>query len=154
MQTTFLIDSNVLVYAFNEDVQFHKKARELVDKAVNGNFSAVIADKNLFEFFVIITDSRRVEKPLTIEDACDLIDFLVTSGIRVIHASAFVLLKAFELAKKYQVSRQEFFDMVLVATMLEHNINLIMTANDKHFEKMDEIEVINPFKVSSVATGD
>ena len=58
MQNTFLIDTNILVYAYNETSQFHQKALELVENVLNETIVAAISDKNLFEFFVIITQEN------------------------------------------------------------------------------------------------
>ena len=51
METTYLIDTNILVYAYNEDVEFHEEALKILENALNKNIHAAIADKSLFEFF-------------------------------------------------------------------------------------------------------
>ena len=56
METTYLIDTNILIYAFNENSEFHMKSLDIVEKALNKELNAVISDKNLYEFFAIITD--------------------------------------------------------------------------------------------------
>lgn len=58
METTYLIDTNILVYAYNEDVEFHEEALKILENALNKNIHAAIADKSLFEFFAIITDKK------------------------------------------------------------------------------------------------
>ncbi len=146
MATTSLIDTNVLVYAFNPSAPFHLPAREIVEKALNGDMDAAIADKNLYEFYAIVTDARRVQKPVSIEKAIELIELIQNSQIKLVYSARRTVTKALELAKAYQIFRQEVFDLVLVAIMLENNIQTIVTANDKHFGKIKEIAVINPFK--------
>jgi len=146
METTYLIDTNILVYAYNEDSEFHEKALKILENALNKNINAVIADKSLFEFFAIITDSRRIENPITIDETIEIIDFLVDSNITIIYSSSFGFLKTLELAKKYRIKRQEIFDMNLVALMIHNKIDTIITANDRHFRNIKEIKVRNPFK--------
>lgn len=146
MATTYLIDTNILVYAYNEDSNFHEKALKLLENALNKNIYAVIADKNLFEFFAVITDSRRVENPITIDEAIEIINFLVDSNIKIIYSSSFVFLKTIELVRRYKIKRQEIFDINLVSLMIQNKIDTIITANDRHFKKIKEIKVFNPFK--------
>ena len=145
MTTISLIDTNILVYAYNESAPFHEKALEILESALNDEFNAVISDKNLFELWAIITDPKRVEKPQSIEQAHKVINFLINSNIKIIYPSSFTMLKTFELTDKYRISRQHIFDVIFVALMIENKIKTILTANDKHFKQFKEIKVINPF---------
>ena len=43
-------------------------------------------------------------------------------------------------------TKQEIFDINLVALMIQNKIDTIITADDKHFKNTKEINVINPFK--------
>jgi predicted nucleic acid-binding protein len=146
METTYLIDTNILVYAYNEDSEFHEEALRILENALNKNINAAIADKNLFEFFAIITDKRRIENPISTDEAIDIINFLVDSNITIIYSSPFGFLKTLELAGKYKIKRQEIFDTNLVALMIQNKIDTIITANEKHFKNIKEINVLNPFK--------
>jgi predicted nucleic acid-binding protein len=146
METTYLIDTNILVYAYNEDSEFHEEALRILENALNKNINAAIADKNLFEFFAIITDKKRIENPITTDEAIDIINFLVDSNIKIIYSSPFGFLKTLELAGKYKIKRQEIFDTNLVALMIQNKIDTIITANEKHFKNIKEINVLNPFK--------
>ncbi len=146
METTYLIDSNILVYAYNEDVEFHEKALEILENALNKRIDTVISDKNLYEFFAIITDKKRVENPVTIERAIEIINFLVDSNIKIIYSSPFVLSETLTLIGKYKIKKQEVFDLNLVALMIKNKIDTIISANDQHFKNIEEINVFNPFK--------
>lgn len=61
--TVSLLDTNILVYANNEDSPFHIPCKALVEKAINGQFRVAIAIQNLIELYAVITDKRRVEHP-------------------------------------------------------------------------------------------
>src|SRR3989338_6577693 len=73
--TVSLIDTNILVYANNEDSQFHIPCKVLVEKAISIQIRASIAIQNLIELYAVITDKRRVEHPLSPLKAKELIDF-------------------------------------------------------------------------------
>jgi hypothetical protein len=55
-----------------------------------------------------------------------------------------VLPKLLELIRKYPPTRQQIFDLQLVATMLINNVTLVYTFNRKHFENYQEIRVQTP----------
>jgi len=145
MENSYLIDTNILVYAYNENVEYHKKSLKIVEDMLNRQMNAVIADKTLFEFFAIITDPKRVEKPVTIKEACEIIDFLVNSKIKIVYTTQSIVTKTLELVKRYSIKRQDIFDAVLVALMIQNKISTVITANEKHFKDFEEIKVLNPF---------
>lgn len=49
-------------------------------------------------------------------------------------------------AKENNIRAQEFFDVLIVATMLDNDIDTIYTANEDDFSKYNEINVYNPFR--------
>lgn len=81
-----LLDSNILVFADNEDSPNHQKAKELREKARNGEINAYISPQIILEFFAIITNPKRVEKPLSFEDAYKEAEkYLLSHNIKKIH---------------------------------------------------------------------
>lgn len=78
--TASLIDTNILVYANNIDSPFHRKCKTVVEKAVSDEIQAVISIQNLIELYAVITDKRRVERPLTPIKAKELVEFYKRSG--------------------------------------------------------------------------
>jgi len=135
---TCLLDSNLLIYAYNIDS---------VENALNCDIDAYVADKNLFEFFAVITDPKRVSKPLTVHEAIKVIKVYQESNyLKILHTSPQTHVKAFELAEEYNISKQDIFDVVLVAIMLENDVHCIYTRNDQHFKIFDFLTVINPFE--------
>ena len=71
---TYLIDTNIIIYAYNQDAELHKQALSILQDALNNEMSAFIADKSLYEFYAIITDPRRVEKPVTTVEAIEVMN--------------------------------------------------------------------------------
>jgi predicted nucleic acid-binding protein len=56
---------------------------------------------------------------------------------------------ALELCEKYGITPQRYFDAQLVATMIVHEIRTLVTENEKDFDDIVEIRVVNPFLASS-----
>lgn len=48
------------------------------------------------------------------------------------------------LVKKYEVTKQDIFNLQLVATMLSNNVTRLFTYNQDDFMKFSEIEVLTP----------
>lgn len=145
MMNTYLIDTNILVYAYNIDSELHQKSLNILQDALDWKTKVFIADKNLYEFYAIITDSRRVEKPVPIQEANDVVNFLKNSNIQIIFPTPKTIDILLPLLKNYKVKKQQIFDFILAAMIIENNIDTIITRNDKDFNKIKEINVFNPF---------
>ncbi len=59
-----LLDTNVLVYAINEDSPQHPKAPAAVTVALEGAIPGVLVPQVLLEAFAVLTDRRSVKQPL------------------------------------------------------------------------------------------
>lgn len=92
--------------------------------------------------YAIITDSKRVEHPITLIEAIDIINILINSEIHILLSDQISIKKAFELAKKYKITKQNIFDYVLVGMMLSNGIEQLYTYNHKDFSKIKEITII------------
>ncbi len=143
--TAKLIDTNILVYANNEDSEFHAVCKSIVEKAVNGEIKAAIAVQNLIELYAVVTDKRRVERPLSAIKAKELIEFYRgNANIRIIAPTPQTVDTVAKLIEKHRPRSQSIFDCFLIATMLDNGVPAIYTANSDHFKPFDSIKVINP----------
>lgn len=126
MKTTlkgkYLLDTNILVYAYNKASPFHKKAKEITLDAALGKFEAVVAQQNLIEFCNVLCDRFHIS-PSSVKK--DLLD--ITSDFSVINPLPQTILIFMDLlngSKKGQI-----FDLYLAATMLDNDIHNIITLN-------------------------
>ena len=144
--TISLIDTNILVYANNEDSPYHKISKDLVEKALSGDIEVVLSIQNLIEFYAIITDKKRVEHPVSPKRAKELLEFYqVNEFTTIIHPLHQTVTTVAELIERYRPKGQSIFDYLLVATMRDHAISQIYTSNTKHFKTFDFLKVVNPF---------
>ena len=63
------LDTNVLIYAIDEDSQFYPKARSII---LDSDDELFTSSKNLTEFLVVVTRGRTVS--LSIEDALAVLE--------------------------------------------------------------------------------
>ncbi|NQV91406.1 PIN domain-containing protein [Candidatus Woesearchaeota archaeon] len=138
----FLIDSNVLVYAYDKtDEKKHETAFNLMKKCWGQKVQYAISVQNLAEFMVIIT--KKVPQPLPIETAQEIInDIIEHSGWKVLHYDEKILKDALML---YRITQKHFWDTMIAATMLESKVFHIYTENVKDFKEYKHITVVNPF---------
>jgi len=134
-----------LVYAADEASPFHEKSKKLREREIVGKIRLCICPQILVEFFAIITDSRRVEKPIKPKEAIEEIEkYLRSENIFKIYPKEDTLLRTISLLKKYNLRRQRVFDAQLVATMLSNGVIRIYTFNLEDFSKFKEIEALKP----------
>lgn len=143
----YLLDSNVLIYAHNKASPFHKIARSILEESLANKIEGCVAFQNLYEFYSIMTDSTRVERPLPVKEARKiLISYLDADNLPKIYAKSTNLAQTIELLKSIEITKQQIFDLILVATMIENEVFGIYTADEKLFAQFEFLEVINPFK--------
>lgn len=139
----FLIDTNILVYAYDTtDSRKHKIALQLLEKCWKKEIQYAISAQNLSEFFIIIT--RKVPHPLPVAEAEIIIqDICAFSGWMVLHYTKHTLQRSIQLHKE---TGTHFWDALIAATMQEAGIAHIYTENEKDFKLFENITVVNPFK--------
>lgn len=145
MSNISLLDANVLVYARNTQSPYHERAKAVRDQVLTGTIAACIAPQVLWEFFAVVTNSKRIEKPLSPVDAYEEIEQYWNSEmfIKILpNENTFVIVG--RLIGKYQVTGQHIHDVHLVATMIDNNVFTIYSG-DETLQKFTEIRAINPF---------
>ncbi|MEW6609433.1 MAG: PIN domain-containing protein [bacterium] len=84
----FAIDTNLLIYAHNEDSEFHKGAvifleRVMNEQDENGNPTICFSTQVFTEFINVIT-RQTLRKPLSLNEAIDVVQEYLDAGVQVI----------------------------------------------------------------------
>lgn len=136
-----LIDTNILVYAYDITEREKHSICKAIIKEVWLKGGGIVTLQNLMEFFAVVT--RKVEKPLPTKVAKIIVeDILQSDKWTIIDRNEDTFLKAMELVSKHHTS---FWDTLIAACMLENNVKEILTENIKDFENIPGIIAINPF---------
>jgi hypothetical protein len=143
----FSIDTNLLVYAHNEDSEFNKQATSFLEKTLNerdndGNMPICLTAQVLMEFVNVIT-RQNLEKPLPLTEAIRVIDDYLKSGIKIINQKETQIRTFLDLLSSV-TTRKKVFDIALAATLKDHGISGIYTANVADFKEFEFLEVVNP----------
>src|SRR3989344_5665856 len=137
MTDRFLVDSNILVYAFDssEKEKFEKAKKFLKESMGNGN--AFLSAQNLAEFHVNITKGKNgIRKKTSIE-----ITEALSEQFNIVNYNEKTVVKAIETEDEH---KSHFWDSLLAATMQENGIRTIYTENTRDFKKIPWIKAINP----------
>ena len=138
-----LIDTNVLVYSINSSAPYHHQCKMLAEAVKAKKIPGVIFPQILHEFFSIITNERRVEKPLSSLQALEQVKII--KKIFLIQNPPLDYLNYLEnLIKEHNLRGVDIYDASLVAQMLSLKISTICTYNTNDFRRYSEIEVITP----------
>jgi predicted nucleic acid-binding protein len=142
-----LLDTNILVHAYNKTSTNQKEAAGIVKNALQGKLNACLTPQVLYELFAVVTNSKRVEKPLSTKEAADLcIDLWECNGIEKITSTGVAPIEVFELAKSLKLHGAEVFDCGLAVTAKENGVDTIYTENVADFKRYSFVRPLNPFE--------
>lgn len=140
-----LIDTNILVYAADTTAAFHEQAKRLRDRGVRGELLLAVSPQILMEFFAVITNPRRVRQPRSPAEARAEVEKYARSAIRKIHPGHDILDRVLILLQQHPtISRQDIFDLFIVATMQTNGVTRIYTYNREHFTPFPDMTVLTP----------
>jgi predicted nucleic acid-binding protein len=141
-----LLDTNILVHAYNKSSPNQKEAADIVRKAMQGEIEACLTPQILYELFAVVTNPKRVEKPLSNKEAVDLcIDLWECNEIEKLNPSGVAPAEVFKLTKILKLSRAKIFDCALAVVAKENSIETIYTENTEDFKGYSFVKTINPF---------
>lgn len=140
-----LIDTNILLYAFDEYSPHHAACAAFL-KSVQGSDTAWhLAWQNVYEFLRNATRSDYFKRPLTFPEALSFLDALTTHPrLTFLTETDRHRERLSEALKTIPNPRGVFFhDAHLAALCLEHGVRKIATT-DIEFRKFPFLEIIDP----------
>ena len=142
-----LLDTNILVHAYNKSSPNQKQASKIIRQAIHGEIEAYLTAQVIYEFFAVVTDNRRVESPMGLDEAADLcLDLWECREIEKVNPTMLTPNEVFKLAKEQKLTKSRIFDCIIAVTAKENKIGAVYTENVGDFEKYDFIKVLNPFR--------
>jgi predicted nucleic acid-binding protein len=143
-----LLDTNILVHAYNKSSPNQKQASKIIKQAIKGEIDAYLTSQVLYEFFAVVTDHRRVENPMSVDEAADLcLDLWDCREIEKVNPTQLTPSEVFKLAKNKKLAKGRIFDCIIAVTAKENKIDVIYTENVRDFENYGFVKVLNPFRL-------
>ncbi len=141
----YLLDTNVLIYASLDNDPRCEQARQAIEQGRRPDCEAFMSVQNLAEMYPNLTGPKTQPPDTPVEASEKIRRLAALSYVQVLPVSFAVIHLALELAERYQVRRQKFFDMQLAATLILHDISTLVTENAGDFTAIPEIRVVDPF---------
>ncbi|MBM4430240.1 MAG: PIN domain-containing protein [Chloroflexi bacterium] len=138
MNDSFLIDTNVLVYAYDRSQpDKQRRALELLDRLVLGG--GVLSTQVLGEFFVTVT--RKIPAPLSAREGYERIQNYVRAWT-VLSVTPLIVLEA---ARGVQQHHLSYWGAQIWATARLNQIPVILSEDLPHGTTLDGVSFVNPF---------
>lgn len=137
----WVFDSNILIYGLDRSSSLFKEVQALFATVREGQVEVVLSQQNITETIQAFVKGYRKSPVEVIKSLNGLIAEL---EITVISPISTTYQRFFELLSRVN-KPIDVYDYYLAATMLDNGIKRILTANDKDFSQIKEIEAVNPF---------
>ena len=138
MSDKFFIDSNVLVYAYDQhDANKQDIAQSVLTKSIeNGN--GTLSTQVIGEFFTIIT--KKIPIQLSADEAWEIIKTLTV--LPVLHIDMAMVHRAIETHKQYKTT---YWDSLILAAAERAGCTTVITEDLQHGGIYHGVKIINPF---------
>jgi len=137
--STFLVDTNVLVYGEDpRDPNKHQKAIEVLAALASAGTGAVSV-QILGEFFSATT--RRIKPPLSRESASEAVARLY-EALTVYDLRGPMVLDALRGVNQYRIS---YYDALIWATARYHGVPFLLSEDLNAGQIIEGVQIINPF---------
>ncbi len=139
------LDTNILLYAANEDAPEHGICKEFLQKVIENPVDWVIADQVYLELYRALRSPKVMSHPLSAVEAAGHVS-LLRDGMGVMHCGytteCWDRLLGHLQAEDFPYRRTH--DAVLAATLLSHGVRTFYTRNTKDFMSAGFDRVTNP----------
>jgi predicted nucleic acid-binding protein len=145
MMSLCSVDTNILLYAANEDAPEHLVCKNFMQTIVDAPADWVVADQVYFELYVALRNPKVMERPMSAGEASEHVS-TVRNELCVMHCA--YRPECWNQAVHYMRAEDFPFrrthDAVLAATLLAHGVKVFYTRNTKDFVAAGFDQVVNP----------
>jgi predicted nucleic acid-binding protein len=139
MSDKTFVDTNILVYAHDKDAGYkHEIARKAISELWESRLG-LLSTQVLQEFYLALT--RKIPVPLDRPTTRRILRNYFSWEV-VINDPA-VIMQASEIEETHRIS---FWDALIVSAAFSKNAATILTEDLNHGQRMEGIEINNPFK--------
>ncbi len=137
------IDTDFLVAVEITDHPFHRQADELVRGLVSGGHDFALAPQTMAEFIHVVTDARRMPRPLTMVQAISHARMWwdAQEVVRVFPCDRSTA-DFFSWLHQHQLGWKRLLDTMLAATFRAAGVTTIVTNNARDYEVLGPFEIV------------
>ena len=139
------LDTNILVYAANEDCEEHAQANRLVNEALASPREWILAEQVLLEYYKAIRHPRILARPLSAAAATEQIRFFrEKSGFMICCYELNLWDDTVHWLSQKDFPYQRTHDLILGLTLLRNGVKTFYSRNTKDFVNLGFKTLINP----------
>ncbi len=140
------IDTNALVYAHISAFAEHEPYRAFVEAHVeDGDNRIVLSPLVCHEWLHVVTDPRRLEPPLSMATALEVVrDYLSRSNVVVAPIDDVSLQGALALLEQHALGCKRIADALLAATLRAAGVSHLLTRNVRDFRMFRFLTLHDP----------
>ena len=140
---TVAIDTDFLVAVEIRDHLFHKPADAVLSRLLEEGHKLAVAPQMLAEFVHVVTDSKRLKDPLSMEEALARAEYWWQAREVVrIYPEGDAVSTWIEWLREHRLGRKRLLDTMLAASACSYGISTIVTNNEKHFKVFGSFEIL------------
>ncbi len=138
------IDTDFLVAAEIQDHPFHREADALLQSLLADGHDLAVAPQTLAEFIHIVTDGKRMPRPLIMAEAISRAEhwWQAAEVVRVFHDGQAVTDFLVWLTR-HKLGRKRLLDTMLAASFHSAGVKRIVTNNERDFKVLGIFEIVN-----------
>lgn len=145
--SSFLVDSNIFIYATDENIPQYKIAKKILENSAKSQDEWCISWQNIYEFISVATNRKAFHgRPLSLTEAIENVEAVLSlPNIRIISETERHWEIFLEIIKLIRGVEGVFvYDCKLAAILKENEVKHIITA-DEGFKRFHFLKVQNPF---------
>jgi toxin-antitoxin system PIN domain toxin len=140
---TFLLDSNVLIYAHCEDMPQHAKVAVWLAQIINKGDAVILTETVVLSFYRIASNQKAMSNPLTVANIAAAVENLLAQANVVLFTPTNAHFQHFEqFCRKHDISSRMVMDAHLCVAALASGATVATC--DKDFKKFPHIKIFNP----------
>jgi len=138
-----IVDTNLLVYAYNRSAPMHRAAAAWFEALLNGDDEVGFAEVVLIGFVRIVTQQRIVPKPMSAEQAITLVEqWLATANARLLFTTPESFTHSLRLLRECGVAGNLCTDAQIAGLALAYRATVASV--DKDFQRFAGLKLSNP----------
>jgi predicted nucleic acid-binding protein len=140
------IDTNVLVYAHVHHFPDHARVSTFLENALaDPRTRLCIPTRVLDELLHVLTDARRFDPPVTMDQARDLVRvYLNRSNVEIVPVDEHAVSLALEMMERHGLGRNRVGETMIAASLLSSGVRDLVTCNPDDFKPFEAISLHDP----------
>lgn len=139
LDTSFLVQFEVMEQAG------HREAHQLKKRLLREKATFALAPQTLCEFLHIVTDPKRFERPLKMNEAIQISEvWWNLKEVSNITPTATTVPRFHRWVIEHRLGRKRLLDTLLAATFEAHHIENVITSDPKGFQGFKIFNIIDP----------